>query len=160
MKSQNPFHQSKCLSESQLLQLICGELAGSSRLEAQAHLDDCQSCRSRLTDCRRIWDELGRWEAPQPPGSLASRIMTAALCPAAIERSSWRRFAAALVLAAGVGIAAGLITPPSATPAVAGEVQIQDVVRSLGLDALGSDMGLAEGLIEQTALSSQPEEPR
>jgi anti-sigma factor RsiW len=119
----------------QLQAHLQGRLAADEEGVVAAHLRECADCRQRLAALEGIWGQLGTWTAPAVPGYLEGRILDALPPqPAAQKSHQWlrsMRVAAALLVAAGMGHAAGrLAWKPATTPAPNAEA----VAEALHLD--------------------------
>lgn len=164
-----------CIPETQLLRLVAGELADDERLALEAHLSSCASCRAQYEELRRSWEILGHWPLPEGPADLTGSILAAAAAPTppdapaitagtrrAGRRPGWLRVAAAIAVASAVGVCAGLAIPGGriGTTSVARHVTMEEVVWSLGLDVLGSDTGLTDGVLDDGDPASPQEDLR
>lgn len=149
-----------CITQPQLLRLLSGELPDHERLAIETHLADCAPCHQQFEEMRRTWEALDQWPLPGVP-DLTARIMAAAAQPSPRSALPLLRIAAAILLACGVGIVAGLSVPSSQeSPTLAQQVSTEEVVQALGLDALGSDTGLTDGVLEPVDAPLTPEESR
>ena len=111
------------LTDSQLLAHSQSVVAPEEAPAIAAHLRDCAECQQRLAALESVWGHLGMWTAPPPPQDLEARILAALPAQAVAPKShGWMRsmrVAAALLLAAGIGHAAGRFAwrPAVETPA-------------------------------------------
>ncbi len=105
------------LRDIELLELIGGHLSDAAATAANEHLAACPDCARRHRRMRRLWQLLGRWQLPAD----TSRARPAPSSPREAQKAGrpvrwWSlagplRLAAVLALAAGVGAAAGWLTP-------------------------------------------------
>jgi hypothetical protein len=99
------------LTDSQLQAHLQGEPGADEAQALAAHVRDCADCRQRLAALESVWGQLGTWTTPAPAPDLEARILAG--LPARTAEPKGRgwvrsmRVAAALVLAAGIGHAAG-----------------------------------------------------
>lgn len=118
------------LTDSQLAAHVQGNLAPHEAAAMAAHLRDCADCQQRLTGLESVWGHLGTWTPPPPTRDLEARILAALPARSAVRKGhGWLRsirVAAALLLAAGIGHAAGRFAwrpavdnPPDAEAAAA-----------------------------------------
>ncbi len=120
------------LTDRQLLALVQGELVPE---EAQtAHIQDCATCQQRLAALKSVWGHLGAWSPPPPPQDLETRLLAALPVRPPVHQGQWLRslrVAAALLLAAGIGHAAGRL---AWRPAVANPADADAAAAALHLD--------------------------
>jgi hypothetical protein len=122
-------------TDRQLQAHLQGTLVADEERALAEHLQGCADCQQRLAALEGVWGPLGTWTVPAVPGDLKARIMEA--LPESTEAGrgrTWRqsmRVAAALLVAAGIGHAAGrLAWKPTTTPAPNAEA----VAEALHLD--------------------------
>ncbi len=154
------------LTEAQLLELIGGHLRPDDRTAAEDHLAACESCSRLHQQLLQTWNALGPWEVIPPGRDLSERIIVAAgsrgtpRCP-----SVWRRLtlvalqaAASIVLAVGIGYAAGRSYRPE-PPATARNME-QQAAASLYLDTFesGTPAGLSELVLAASKASGEKEQ--
>ena len=98
-----------------------GALAAEEEQALAGHLRECGECQRRLASLKTTWELLGAWTAPSAT-DLKMKILAALPAqPAAKRGHLWlrsMRVAAALLVAAGIGHAAGRMAwkPPMTTP--------------------------------------------
>ncbi len=100
-----------------------GELPEATAEAVDRHVRGCAACAAHVQELRRMAEVLDTWDAPPVPKSLAERIRRAAQDHPVpiVQLRTWRRhhwmgrIAATLLVA--VGLAAGMLTAPSAAPA-------------------------------------------
>ncbi len=146
----------------EIIELAGGRLGAEDLLAGEAHLEACAECRSRLEAARRTWQALGEWEVA-PGRGLAARVVQAAGCQAQLPpTAAWRRAvrpvlraAAAILLAAGIGHAAGRWAchsgPGSAAVPTGADEQAASEALSLDVLAYQSAAGLAESILDLDA---------
>ena len=154
------------IAEAQLLELIGGHLGPDDRTATEEHLAACESCRRQHQQLLQTWDVLGPWETLQPGRDLSERIiMTADSRGAERFPSAWRRFAmvalkaaASIVLAAGIGYAAGRSYRPEPPPPAANIEQ--QAASSIYLDTFesGTPAGLSEYVLAPSKESGEKEQ--
>lgn len=119
------------------------DLSGTERTAVDIHLRDCPSCRTRVSEYRVFFDELGRLPVPEPPLGFAVRILDA-IKPseeALLIRFATRAYAGVAVLLAAVAVGVlGTAGPgPVAGTAATGFSRIlSDAVSSIQTIFLGS----------------------
>lgn len=119
------------------------DLSGTERTAADTHLRDCPSCRTRVSEYRVFFAELGRLPVPEPPPGFAVRILDA-IKPseeALLIRFATRAYAAVAVLLAAV--AAGVLGtagpgPVAGTAATGFSRILSDAISSTQSIFLGS----------------------
>jgi len=154
------------LTDIQLLELIGGHLRLDDRAGAEDHLAACESCRRQHEQLARTWEVLGQWD-PVPAGRDLSEMI---LATATWDRKQrfprvWRRFAmvmlkaaASIVLAAGIGYAAGRSYRPAPSPPAANIEQ--QAASSIYLDTFesGTPAGLSEFVLAASKASGEKEQ--
>jgi len=103
------------VTDIQMMMLLGGHSPPDQRHAAEEHLAACDRCRARYQQMAEVWAALGRWELPPGDHGVRERVLAAAGTDASLHPSSpWRRWAlatlkaaASVVIAAGVGYAAG-----------------------------------------------------
>ena len=150
------------LRQIDLIELASERLCADRRADAEVHLAACAECRERLDAVRQTWQTLGKWRVA------AGRDLEAEIVRAAGRQAqtppipAWRRraspvirVAAAILLAAGIGHAAGRWARPQSTgsPPVLTEADERAAAEALSLDILAqqSAAGLAEAVIDLSA---------
>lgn len=150
-----------CLHDTQLIRLVAGELSSGERATCIAHIETCAHCRQRLEAQQQAWEMLGQWGVDLPPGGFTVDVNRplGRIEPvlAGFPRHSWR-MAAAVMLAAGAGVVAGLVVPSTSTSIAAAEVPHDQVVEQLGLDELAESSGALEALLAPVEASPEHEE--
>lgn len=132
--------RSPCLTDAQLLELVQGKDSLPQWVE---HLTICSACGERLSDLQETWVLLGAVSQPTSSRDLSGRILTEAARGSA--PFPWLRVAAVFVVGSVVGMMAAFGVPHGSGP-VAAPLGPQQVIDSLGLDALGIDPELAHSL--------------
>lgn len=154
------------LKDIELIELAAGQVTAARRPATEAHLAECPECQGRLAAARGTWQALGRWQV-MAGDDLAANIAEAAARQTQLPplpawrraaRPAWR-VAAAILLAAGIGHAAGRWAWPRANdlpPAVA-EADASAAAEALSLDvlALHSVANLAEAVLDPEPLSQE-----
>lgn len=142
-----------CPSDGDILRAVSGELAGPERAALLDHLNRCAECARRFADAQRVWEETGRWQAIAPPADLTQRILARAATEGRAPSARWR-VAAAVLIAAGVGVAAGQLVPVPPEPVTATQ---SEEVDPLGLDSLGGDATGFAAVVENLATAGAEE---
>lgn len=127
-----------CPSDIELIQNIAGQLPEAQARALAEHLRHCSTCDARHRELESTYALLGAWQPQAPPMPEASHIVHA------VMRRNWAlgagRIAAAIVLAAGAGVAAGLLWPINASTAPPGNVTLavsdEEAAQAIGLDQL------------------------
>jgi anti-sigma factor RsiW len=150
-----------CLRDAQLIRFVAGELSSEERAECLRHLETCARCRQRREAQQQAWEMLGQWGVDLPSGEFTVDVdrPIGRIEPvlAGSHRHSWR-MAAAVVLAVGAGVVAGLVVPAGPTSVAAGEVPHEHVIEQLGLDELAQSSGALETLLAPVEESPEHEE--
>lgn len=126
-----------CLSESELIRLLAGELPETESARVRAHLSTCPGCAQINSQLLATWTALADDVISAPAGDLTSRILAAARRPTPLP--TWARVAATILLAVGAGAAAGVLAPAHRPVVASPPVSAADVVQALGLDSLADD---------------------
>ena len=135
------------LDESAIECLIHGELSPAEEAAARAHEAQCPECSRRLADAVRTESEalslLRRLDIPPTTHVSAEMIAARAGSPlpppaARFRRSTWRRWAASILLA--VGIAGAAYAIPGSPVRVWVEAVVERIRQDAG-DARGGDAG-------------------
>lgn len=150
-----------CLHDSQLIRLVAGELSAEERAECLAHMETCAHCRQRLEAQQQAWEMLGQWGVDLPPGEFTVDVHRPLGRIEPVQTSSNRhhwRMAAAVMLAVGAGVVAGLTVPSAPTSIAAAEVPHDQVFEQLGLDELAQSSGPLEALLAPMEESPEHEE--
>ena len=101
-----------------------GELPEAVAETVAQHVQRCPACAAYVQELRRVAEMLDAWDAPPVPKSLTERIRRAAQDHPApiVQLRTWRRHhwmgRVAATLLVAVGLAAGMLTAPSATSAL------------------------------------------
>jgi ferric-dicitrate binding protein FerR (iron transport regulator) len=126
-----------CPSDGDLLRLLGKELDESQTATLQAHVRNCDHCQRRFMEYQLVWETLGLIDAPPPKRDFAAAII------AASSRRNWSssvaRFAAAVLLAVGAGVALGMATPVKTPRATVQASDPDSAINVLGLDVLAAD---------------------
>jgi anti-sigma factor RsiW len=128
-----------CPDEAKLLRLLAGEVPDAEREKVLTHLAGCEACREHYRSLQATWDQLGQWEASIPSHDLTRAILAAASRESV--RSRWyarSEIAAAVLVAAGIGWAAGRLPTHPSRPMPS--VSTEEMAQQVGLDALGGDL--------------------
>jgi hypothetical protein len=128
------------------------DLSGTERTEADTHLRDCPSCRTRVSEYRAFFEELGSLPVPEPPPGFAVRILDAVRPSeeALLMRFATRAYAAVAVALAA--IAAGVLGTagpgPVAGTAATGFSRILSDAVSSAQSLLGGSIDLLKAVFE------------
>jgi anti-sigma factor RsiW len=128
------------------------DLSGTERTEADTHLRDCPSCRTRVSEYRAFFEELGNLPVPEPPPGFAVRILDAVRPSeeALLMRFATRAYAAVAVALAA--IAAGVLGTagpgPVAGTAATGFSRILSDAVSSAQSLLGGSIDLLKAVFE------------
>jgi hypothetical protein len=160
-----------CPSESDLIRMISGELAGDALAGADAHVEQCQTCAARADEMRGVWDLLEAWQVDARGHEVDGAVLQAVgplLSASRMDRwvRPWRwpvplRAAASIVLAVGVGWGTAAGTARQGGPVLAGlpestePVTAEAVARDMALDALSG--GVPTGLVVTLINETEPE---
>lgn len=112
------------LTDIQMIEFLGGHLPSDQHLGAEEHLAACEVCRSRHEQLSEMWNVLGEWEVPAGEHDLREKVLAAAGAGGTLRFSSaWRRWtlvtlkaAASVIIAIGIGYAAGRWNRPSPLP--------------------------------------------
>ena len=157
------------LKDIELMEWAAGRAPAEERAAAEAHLAACPECQGRLDAARQTWQVLGQWQVTAGR-DLADSVLDAAgrqtqLPPVPVWRrvaSPVLRAAAAILLAAGIGHAAGRWAWPrlAGSPPIVAEADELAAAKALSLDVLAqhSVANLAEAVLdlEAPAKEAQP----
>lgn len=140
-----------CVPDNQLIRLVAGELTAAEREQVMSHLHTCAKCRHAWEELRATWELLGQADGPLPEKDLAPRVLQAATRSRS-RKIRWiavARVAATIMLAAGIGIVAGVLAPPTA-PYATGATAVSDeqMIEMLELDAMDAGTDLLTGIFE------------
>lgn len=128
--------------QTELIQLVAGELATPRRAAVERHLADCAVCRALYEEQQAVWQALQPWQAQGAAPDLLAGIEAKLDTPAVVLRSPWStagrlaRVAAAIVIGVGVGYGAarqGSGTHPIVAPVAAEDVE-QAAAEALGIE--------------------------
>ena len=148
-----------------MIELIGGYSGPDERAAAEDHLAACESCRREYQQLVNTWEVLGQWETIQPGRDISERIVAAAASRVTRCPSVWRRFApvalkaaASIILAAGIGYAAGRSYRPEPPPPAANIEQ--QAASSIYLDTFesGTPAGLSEYVLAASKESGEKEQ--
>jgi len=120
------------LSDRQLLDMLRPNATAPAAV--QEHLQQCESCRSRLHDFQQTWDVLGRWTVEQRQVDLTQGILKQARSGRTIylwQPKTLLRIAAAIIVGVGIGSL-------SALPA-RGPISAEQVTDAMHLDVLAAN---------------------
>ena len=146
-----------CPNEQTLIRLLADELPPEPRQSCLEHLDHCRHCRTRYAQLQATWDMLGQWQVDPPARDLTAAILASAYRSTGKRRWAWA--AAALLIAAGAGLFAGLFTtPPSHRPTAQQSILPDEAVHAAGLDALAGQTVIFTPLFSPA--DTNPEEPQ
>ena len=112
------------LTDIQMMEFLGGHLPSDQRPGAEEHLATCEACRSRHEQMIEVWNVLGEWEVPAGEHDVREKVLAAANAGGALRFSNaWRRWtlvtlkaAASVIIAIGVGYAAGRWNRPGLQP--------------------------------------------
>ncbi len=127
-----------CPTESDLLRMASGELAGQRRDAVTAHVRGCETCARRLREIQAVWETMASWEVDTTGHEVAQAVLQAVPAqfadsgpdlraqPDGLARGGWlahpwrwpvpMRAAASILLAVAVGWGAGRWVPRAASP--------------------------------------------
>lgn len=150
----------ECPDEPRLIRWMAGELSPADAREVEAHAGTCDSCREHCRQLRSVWELMGGLRVEAPKRDLTSEILSAARRDGSPRWTLIGRHAAAVALAAGLGILAGWLSPAHrdrqlTLPAVSQE----ELLARTGLDVLlGDEPIVAQVLDQETVATDQPRE--
>ena len=149
-----------CLRDAQLIRLVAGELSSEERAECLDHLETCARCRQRLEAQQQAWEMLGQWGVDLPSGQFIVDVdrPIGRVEPVGTGFHRHWRMAAAVMVAVGAGVVAGLVVPARSTSVAAAEVPHEHVIEQLGLDELAQSSGALEALLAPVEESPEHEE--
>ena len=149
---------SGCLEDTILIRWIAGELPSAAAARAREHVVACESCRIRMRDMQATWTLLGKLRVEPAARDRTADILAAA----AVARTSTRvyaaRLAAAVAVAAGLGVTAGWLRTAPQPPTLTATASFEQVAASTGLDVLAPDGIMAPVFEQDPAYSEQSEE--
>jgi len=122
-----------------------GELPEAIAETVAQHVQRCPACAAYAEELRCMAAILDTWDAPPVPKSLAERIRRAAQDHPApiVQLRTWRRHhwmgRVAATLLVAVGLAAGMLTAPSAAPALRPADTLPTVASIDAYDVLAED---------------------
>ena len=155
----------QCPRETLLIRLISGELDGMQADDLRSHLEACTVCRESLRALQETATLLGAWEVDVTGTDLVPGVRSMLerdrehpleLLWFRIRQSVALRAAASVVLATGLGVAAGhLVLRATPRPPVhsAETVAPEAVIEALGLSAFTTDS--VTGLVPNFEASSR-----
>jgi len=149
-----------CLDESTLIRLVAGELGDEQRRACVEHVQVCHVCRQKHAELAATWDLLGQWPAEAPRRDLSGAIVAQACRRQSPRR--WASVAAAVLIAGGAGVAAGILAPAPPAAVAHQNVSTEQLVQAIGLDALGDQSLALAGLFPSsvpTTLGSEEGQP-
>jgi anti-sigma factor RsiW len=139
----------KHATEIELIELAAGRLPAEHQADLAAHLAACPECARRRDEILATWDALGDWQV-EPGRDLAPDVLAAARAPGWRKRARpVLRIAASVLIAIGVGHAAGRW----AWPALEG----QPSPRPAAAEEQAAAQGLSLGVLEQVTATGIPE---
>ena len=134
-----------CPSDDRLILLVSGEMTAQERHEYLSHLQECEACHERYAQLQATWSALGEWQPAAPPNDMVATVL------GAIRRRRfrlrWATAAAAVLVAASAGLAAGLLTPRQPATTATRDVAVDQAVQAAGLDAIAADPDVFAPLI-------------
>jgi len=150
------------LRDIELIEWAAGWVSVEERAEAEAHLATCLDCQGRLDAVRQTWRTLGQWQLAAGRDLAAGILEAAGRQTQLLPVPTWRRVAslvlraaAAIVLAAGIGHAAGRWAWPRSTgsPPIVAKADERAASEALSLDVFAqqSVANLAEAVIDLDA---------
>ena len=141
-----------------IVRLVSGELSPSEERAIREHLETCQVCAAAYSELHQTWNALGDWHLDVSGIDLTERVLAEADAEGRRHGQPHRltaywtapfRAAASIVLAVGLGVAAGHLMPTSKSAAVpeppAALESITEAVELIGF-ASESATGLPFGL--------------
>ena len=127
-----------CPTESDLLRMASGELAGPRRDAVTAHVEQCETCARRVQEIRAVWETMALWEVDTTGHDVAQAVLQTVparstdsgpdfgVRPDGLARGGWlaqpwrwpvpTRAAASILLAVAVGWGTGRWVPRAASP--------------------------------------------
>lgn len=154
----------RCPDKSILIRWISGELAPNLTEALVRHVTACEACGKRHTELRRVWDLVGELTFDVPTHDLTDAVLRTARLPERTEPSAtfawpfaWR-LAAAIALAAGLGITAGRLTPVRPAQTAAASISSDEMLARTGLDLLATGDSILAHVMESDADSGSSQE--
>lgn len=150
-----------CPLTNQIIGLASGELPSAEAEQLRAHLADCSACAAEYAALQRTWDTLDAWAVDPGRHDLTGAVLARAADVEQLPQEERVRLlrmpaplraAASILVAVGLGLAAGRLIPVSEStqPVQIPESSTQDVVEYLGLNQLASTAtGLPEPLLTE-----------
>jgi len=138
------------VTEIELIEHLGGHLPRERREAVEDHLAACDACRGRAEQLTETWGLLGEWAEPTRRRDLRRGVLDAASRRRSVWPAPWAipalRAAAVVLLAVGVGYAAGRWSRPCASAEAVEEGQVAAQLYLGAFDA-GTPAGLAESLL-------------
>jgi hypothetical protein len=131
-----------CPHQDKLIPLVAQQLTAQERDDVLAHAASCPVCSEDLAELRSTWDALGEWDIDAPMRDLTPAVLAAARSRG--RSAQFGRLAAAVLLAAGAGVAAALLVPPRVVQVATRPIQqvqpsTDDLIQAMSLDSLAND---------------------
>lgn len=134
----------RCPTQSELLRLISGELAEDQADTLRSHVAHCPACTQSYQHLQSSWDALAAWRVDHGALDVFETVVQRAAESAGrvrpVRSAPWRspmRLAASVMLAAGLGIGAGMLAPTSAW--MAPSPSRERIAEALGLTHFAAD---------------------
>ena len=152
-----------CPRANSIVRLASGELSSGEERDLREHLEICQTCATAYSEMCQTWNILGEWQVDISGTDLTERVLADSH---RVERNSSRsiwlagrwatplRAAASIVVAVGLGVAAGRLVPAGGSATIpespASLEGLTEALEMIGF-ASGSATGLAFGLDPEEA---------
>lgn len=149
---------STCIDDATIIRHASGELDPevSSRLES--HLQSCERCRLALQAQRETAALLDAWKVTLP-ADLDVREAVLTVAKQVSPAPNWRPMAAAILIAAGLGLAAGRLIPPRTSQhATLVEVTPDELMERIGLDSLPVESAALDQVFDDESLAEAGEQ--
>ena len=139
-----------CPQDHLIVRLVGGELADAQERDVRRHLAACPTCAQAFEELRGTWDDLGAWNVDPTDIDLTDRVLAQAKeqehptrhpLLVAMFRGGHLRVAASIALAAGLGVATGVLAPRDRAlqgPQSSSTPTALDLVEALGLGELAT----------------------
>jgi anti-sigma factor RsiW len=149
-----------CPDEGGWIRLLTGDLEAVERARLHDHLQSCLECRRQYEELQATRETLRsiRWDSPERDlvAAVRAAAMREQLRPALFRVS---QAAAVILLAAGVGLVAGrLVTSGRNAQTLPTEVSTEELVQSIGLDALDDGAVLSRLFADEASGDADGEE--
>ena len=153
-----------CPRTNSIVRLASGELPPGEERDLREHLETCETCTSAYTEMCQTWNTLGEWQVDVSGIDLAERVLAEAdaegRCPSQPIRLAghWAvplRAAASIVVAVGLGVAAGHLVPAGKSAAIPeSSASLAGITEALELIGFASES--ATGLAFSLELDEAP----